>query len=229
MLYLWGLGASGWANSFYSAAVQAGTKSWKAFFFGSSDAANFITVDKPPAALWVMELSARIFGVNSWSILVPQALEGVASVAVLYAAVRRSFRPGAALLAGLVLATTPVAALMFRYNNPDALLVLLLTVAAYATVRALERAGTWWLVLAMAAVGTGFITKMLQAFLVLPAIALVYLHRRADPAAPSPRPARRRRRGAGGVVGLVGGDRAAHPGRRPALHRRAPRTTACST
>jgi len=175
VLYLWGLGASGWANSFYSAAVQAGTKSWKAFFFGSSDAANFITVDKPPASLWVMELSARIFGLSSWSVLVPQALEGVASVAVLYAAVRRSFRPGAALIAGLVLATTPVAALMFRYNNPDALLVLLLTVAAYATVRALERAGTWWLVLAMAAVGTGFITKMLQAFLVLPAIGLVYL------------------------------------------------------
>jgi 4-amino-4-deoxy-L-arabinose transferase-like glycosyltransferase len=175
VLYLWGLGASGWANSFYSAAVQAGTKSWKAFFFGSSDAANFITVDKPPASLWVMEISARIFGLNSWSILVPQALEGVASVAVLYAAVRRSFRPGAALLAGLVLATTPVAALMFRYNNPDALLVLLLTMAAYATVRALERANTWWLVLALSAVGTGFITKMLQAFLVVPAIVLVYL------------------------------------------------------
>ena len=80
VLYLWDLGASGWANSFYSAAVQAGTKSWKAMFFGSSDAANFITVDKPPASLWVMEISARLFGVNSWSILVPQALEGVAAV-----------------------------------------------------------------------------------------------------------------------------------------------------
>jgi len=175
-LYLWDLGASGWANSFYAAAVQAGTKSWKAFFFGSSDAANFITVDKPPASLWVMELSARIFGLSSWSLLVPQALEGVAAVAVLYAAVRRSVgRAGPALVAGAVLATTPVAALMFRYDNPDALLVLLLTVGAYATVRALERASTWWLVLAMAAVGTGFITKMLQAFLVVPAFALVYL------------------------------------------------------
>ena len=88
-LYIWGLGASGWANSFYSAAVQAGSTSWKAFFFGSSDAANFITVDKPPASLWVMDLSARVFGVNAWSILVPQALEGVATVAVLYATVRR--------------------------------------------------------------------------------------------------------------------------------------------
>src|SRR2546425_8868594 len=119
LLYLWGLGASGWANSFYSGAVQAGTKSWKAFFFGSSDAASFITVDKPPAALWVMELSARVFGLNSWSILVPQALEGVAAVAVLYVTVKRWFGAGPALLAGAVLATTPVAALMFRFNNPD--------------------------------------------------------------------------------------------------------------
>ena len=80
VLYLWGLGASGWANSFYSAAVEAGTKSWKAFFFGSFDSSNFITVDKPPGPLWVMELSARLFGLNSWSMLVPQALEGVATV-----------------------------------------------------------------------------------------------------------------------------------------------------
>ncbi|HEX3839329.1 MAG TPA: glycosyltransferase family 39 protein [Acidimicrobiales bacterium] len=173
--YLWALGDSGWANSFYSAAVQAGTKSWKAFFFGSSDASNFITVDKPPASLWVMELSARLFGVNAWSILVPQALEGVATVGVLYATVRRWFSPAAALLAGAVMAMTPVAVLMFRFNNPDALLVLLLTVAAYATVRALERAQTSWLVVAMACVGTGFITKMLQAFVIIPVIGLVYL------------------------------------------------------
>ncbi len=173
--YLWALGDSGWANSFYSAAVQAGTKSWKAFFFGSSDSSNFITVDKPPASLWVMEISARLFGLNSWSILVPQALEGVAAVGLLYATVRRWFRPSAALLAGAVMASTPVAVLMFRYNNPDALLVLLLTLAAYATVRALEGASTKWLVLAASAVGLGFTTKMLQAFLVVPAIGAVYL------------------------------------------------------
>ena len=173
--YLWALGDSGWANSFYAAAVQAGTKSWKAFFFGSSDASNFITVDKPPASLWVMEISARLFGLNSWSLLVPQALEGVATVALLYATVRRWFRPGAALLAGAVAASTPVAVLMFRYDNPDALLVLLLTLAAYATVRALEEAKTMWLVLAASAVGLGFTTKMLQAFLVVPAIGAVYL------------------------------------------------------
>jgi 4-amino-4-deoxy-L-arabinose transferase-like glycosyltransferase len=175
VLYIWGLGASGWANSFYSAAVQAGTKSWKAFFFGSSDASNFITVDKPPASLWVMELSARVFGVNAWSILVPQALEGVATVAFLYATVRRWFSPAAGLLAGAVLALTPVAVLMFRFNNPDALLVLLLTIAAYAVTRALEAASTRWLVLAGSLVGLGFLTKMMQAFFVVPAFGLVYL------------------------------------------------------
>jgi 4-amino-4-deoxy-L-arabinose transferase-like glycosyltransferase len=175
VLYIWGLGASGWANSFYSAAVQAGSTSWKAFFFGSSDAANFITVDKPPASLWVMELSARIFGVNAWSILVPQALEGVATVAVLYATVRRWFTPAAGLIAGAVLALTPVAVLMFRFNNPDAMLALLLTIAAYAVTRALEAGSTRWLVLAGSLVGFGFLAKMMQAFLVVPAFALVYL------------------------------------------------------
>ena len=91
LLYLWDLGASGWGNSFYSAAVQAGTKSWKAFFFGSSDSSSFITVDKPPTFLWPMEISARIFGLNSWSVLAPQALEGVATVGLVYLSVRRSF------------------------------------------------------------------------------------------------------------------------------------------
>ncbi len=175
VLYLWGLGASGWANSFYAAAVEAGTKSWKAFFFGSFDSSNFITVDKPPASLWVMELSARVFGLNSWSLLVPQALEGVATVGVLYLCVRRWFSPAAGLLAGAVLAVTPVAALMFRFNNPDALLALVMTCAAYATIRALEAGRTRWLVLAGALVGFGFITKMLQAFILLPVLALVYL------------------------------------------------------
>jgi 4-amino-4-deoxy-L-arabinose transferase-like glycosyltransferase len=175
LLYLWGLSSSGWANQFYAAAVQAGSKSWKAFLFGSLDQSNFITVDKPPASLWVMELSARVFGVNSWSILVPQALEGVAAVALAYAAVRRVSTPTAGLLAGAALATTPVAALMFRYDNPDALLVLLMTAAAYAVVRAVERAGVRWLMLAGALIGFAFLTKMLQGLLVVPGLAAAYL------------------------------------------------------
>ncbi|MFJ9840156.1 ArnT family glycosyltransferase [Kitasatospora sp. NPDC101155] len=175
VLYLWGLGASGWANAFYSAAVQAGSQSWKAFFFGSSDAANFITVDKPPASLWPMALSVRIFGLSSWSILAPQALMGAATVGVLYATVRRRFSPLGGLLAGAALALTPVATLMFRFNNPDALLVLLLTLAAYGMVRAVETASTRWLLFTGAMFGFAFLTKTLAAFLILPAFAVIYL------------------------------------------------------
>ena len=140
LLYLWNLSASGYANDFYAAAVQAGTQSWKAWLFGSLDSGNAITVDKPPASLWVMVLSARIFGFSSWSLLVPQALMGVASVALLRAAVRRWAGPVAGLLAGAALALTPAAVLMFRFDNPDALLVLLLVAGAYATVRAIDAA-----------------------------------------------------------------------------------------
>ncbi|WP_045877207.1 glycosyltransferase family 39 protein [Pseudofrankia sp. DC12] len=175
VLYLWGLGASNYGNSFYAAAVQAGTKSWKAFFFGSIDASNYITVDKPPASLWMMALSGRIFGFSSWSMLVPNALCGVASVGLLYGAVRRVAGPAMGLIAGALCALTPVAVLMFRFNNPDALLVLLLVFAAYCVTRALEIASWRWLTLAGIVLGFGFLTKMLQAFLVVPAFAVAYL------------------------------------------------------
>ncbi len=173
--YLWNLSASGDANSFYAAAVQAGTKSWKAFFFGSLDSSNFITVDKSPGSLWIMELSGRLFGFNSWSMLVPQVLEGVAAVGLVFATVKRWFGPAAGLLAGAVLACTPVAALMFRFNNPDAFMVLLLTAAAYTLTRAIEKAGTRWIVATGALVGFAFLAKMLQSFTVVPAFAAVYL------------------------------------------------------
>ncbi|SCF72721.1 4-amino-4-deoxy-L-arabinose transferase, partial [Streptomyces sp. MnatMP-M27] len=174
VLYLWSLGASGYANQFYSAAAQAGSESWKAFFFGSSDAANSITVDKPPASLWPMALSVRLFGLSSWAILVPEALMGVATVGVLYAAVRRRFSAAAGLIAAAALAVTPVAALMFRFNNPDALLCLLMVSAVYCVLRALEDARTKWLVLAGVCFGLGFLTKTLQAWLILPPLAVVY-------------------------------------------------------
>jgi 4-amino-4-deoxy-L-arabinose transferase-like glycosyltransferase len=175
VLYLWDLGASGNANTFYSASVWAGTKSWKALFFASLDPGNAITVDKPPAALWVMGLSARIFGFGSWSMLVPQALEGVLSVGLLYSAVRRWFGPAAGLLAGFVLALTPVASTMFRFNHPDAMLVLLMVLACWATVRAVEAGRVRWVVLAGAAVGFAFLAKMMQGYVIIPALALVYL------------------------------------------------------
>ncbi|WP_217903134.1 MULTISPECIES: ArnT family glycosyltransferase [Nocardiaceae] len=178
-LYLWNLTASGYANSFYAAAVQAGTKDWTAWFFGSLDSENFITVDKPPAALWVMGLSARVFGFSSFSLLLPQALMGVASVATVYAAVKRVANPTAGLLAGFTLASVPAAALMFDFDNPDALLVLLMTLGGYFVVRSLQtaagRRAAMWLAFAGVALGFAFLTKMLQGLLVLPAFGLTYL------------------------------------------------------
>ncbi|MGH3296839.1 MAG: ArnT family glycosyltransferase, partial [Trebonia sp.] len=175
LLYLWDLSRNGYANDFYAAAVQAGTRSWKAFFFGSFDSSSFITVDKTPASLWVDELSGRLFGFSSWSLLAPQAVEGVLSVLLLFAAVRRWFGPEAGLISGAVLALTPAAALIFRFNNPDSLLVLLMTAAGYCVQRAIERDRTRWLVFAGLLLGFAFLSKMMQAFLVLPGFGIAYL------------------------------------------------------
>ncbi len=190
VLYIWGLSTSGWANSFYSAAAQAGGQDWKAWFFGSLDSGNSITVDKPPASLWVMGLSVRLFGLSSWSILVPQAIMGVLTAWLVFATTRRALRtwtPGSgrplsswsvhnlALFGAAAFALTPVAVLMFRFNNPDALLMLLLTAATYCLVRATETASRRWMVWAGVAIGFAFLTKTLQAFLILPPLALAYL------------------------------------------------------
>ncbi|WP_116951197.1 mannosyltransferase YkcB-related protein [Jiangella endophytica] len=179
VLYFWDLTASGYANEFYAAAAQAGSQSWSAFLWGASDAAGSITVDKPPAAIWPMALSVRLFGLSSFAILLPQVLMGIGSVWLVFAGVRRRLGTGPAVLAGVVLALTPVAALMFRFDNPDALLVLLMTAAAYAVQRAIEspsdRRRLGWMALMGALIGLGFLTKQLQAFLVLPGFAAAYL------------------------------------------------------
>ncbi len=175
LLYLVNLSSSGWANSFYSAAVQAGSQNWEAFFYGSSDAANSITVDKPPASLWLMALSVRLFGLSSFAILLPEAIMGVVTVALLYVIVRRHFSVVTALVAGGVVALTPVAALMFRFNNPDALLVLLMTLAVFFTLKGIESGRLRWMLWAGAMIGLGFLTKQLQAFLIVPGLAAAYL------------------------------------------------------
>ena len=179
VLYLWNLTASGYANTFYAAAAQAGSQNWKAWFFGSLDTSNFITVDKPPASLWVMGVSGRIFGFSSASLLVPQALMGIGSVALVYAAVKRVASPAAGLVAGAVLAATPAAALMFKFDNPDALLVLLMTLAGYFVIRAMctaiGRRAAMWVALAGVALGFAFLSKMLQGLMVLPAFGAAYL------------------------------------------------------
>jgi 4-amino-4-deoxy-L-arabinose transferase-like glycosyltransferase len=195
-LYSWDLSRNGDANTFYAAAVLSGTESWKAFFYGSLDSASFITVDKPPFAFWVMGISARIFGFNSWSLLLPQAAEGVAAVAVVYAAVRRSVAGltgergahAAGLIAALALTLTPVVVAIDRDDNPDTMLTLLLTLGAWGLLESLrasrpdrdpEREGKGhplaWLMLSAVAFGLAFNTKMLEGFIPLPAIAVVYL------------------------------------------------------
>ena len=175
LLYMWGLDQNGWANSYYSAAAMAGSEDWTAFFYGSSDPGNAITVDKPPLSLWIMSLSVRIFGLNSWSILLPQALMGVLSVYLLYRMVTKRTDPATGLLAGLFFAVTPVATVMFRYNNPDALLTLLMIGTAFATLESIDRGKLRWLLIAGALVGAGFLAKQLQILLILPALGVSYL------------------------------------------------------
>ena len=225
VLYSWDLSRNGNANAFYAAAVLSGTESWKAFFYGSLDSASFITVDKPPFAFWVMGISARIFGYSSWSLLLPQAAEGVAAVAVVYVAVRRSVAGlvgergayAAGLIAGLALTLTPMVVAIDRDNNPDTMLTLLLAIGAWGVLESL-RAGRAapegpgdldgrsrpghplsWLILSAVAFGLAFNTKMLEAFIPLPALAIVYLIASAAPV--------RRRLGrlsiAGGVLAVI--------------------------
>lgn len=179
-VFFWNLSSSGYANEFYSAAAQAGSVSWEAFLWGGLDAGGAITVDKPPASIWLMALSVRLFGLSSFSILLPQAIMGVATTLIVFLIARRVWGTWFGVLAGALFVTTPVAALMFRFNNPDALLVLLMTLAADCVLRALEkpasrggnRARTALLALAGGLVGLGFLTKQFQVLLVVPGFVL---------------------------------------------------------
>src|SRR4051812_34865376 len=175
VLCLWELTSSGYSNTYYAAAAKAGSESWKAWFFGALDPGSFITVDKPPLSLWLMGLSARILGFSSFSMLLPQALCTIGAVALLFSTVRRVFGPAAGIAAALALAITPVTVAIGRVNNPDALLVLLLVASAWLLVRALESGRTRHLALCGAVVGLAFMTKMLQGWMVVPALALAYL------------------------------------------------------
>jgi 4-amino-4-deoxy-L-arabinose transferase-like glycosyltransferase len=176
ILDLWGLGQNGWANTYYSATVRSMSTDWHNFLYASFDSAGVMTVDKPPLALWVQALSARVFGFGTWALLVPQALMGVASVALVYDLVARRFGRAAGFAGGLALAVTPITVAISRHNNPDALLVLCSTAALWFLVRGLEDGRTRWLVLSGVMVGLGFETKMAAALLVVPAIAAAYLY-----------------------------------------------------
>lgn len=176
VLYLFGVLHNGMANSYYAAAVQAASQDWTAWLFGSLDAANYVSVDKPPLATMLMGLSARLFGFSSFSMLLPSVLAGVGSVWLVYGAVKRQFGLTSAVIAGATLMLTPVAALMFGFNNPDAILTLMLTASGYAFLRSLEgKRPLLWLGLAGLFTGLAFNTKMLQGLMVLPAMVVVYL------------------------------------------------------
>ncbi|UYY82282.1 glycosyltransferase family 39 protein [Arthrobacter sp. YA7-1] len=175
LVYVWNLTNSGYANSFYAAAIQSGTKNWTALLFASLDPSNAITVDKPPAAFWIPALLGRVFGFNSFTMLLPQAAMGIASVGMLYLAVKRAAGPAAGLVAGAALAATPVAALMFRFNNPDAMMVFCLMVAAWMTVNATQKASPALLFWAGTFVGMAFLSKMLEGLMTVPALGLAYL------------------------------------------------------
>jgi 4-amino-4-deoxy-L-arabinose transferase-like glycosyltransferase len=174
-MYLYKLTASGYSNTYYAAAVKSASVSWKAWFFGSLDPGSFITVDKPPLSIWLMGLSARVFGFSSFSLLLPQALCTLATVGLLFATVRRAFGAAAGVLAAGMLVLSPITLALARVDMPDPLLVLLLVASAWATLRAVESGRTRHLALAGAFVGLAFMTKMLQGWMVVPALAAAYL------------------------------------------------------
>lgn len=175
VVFLWGLDANGWANPYYSAAAQAGSQDWKAFFFGSFEWGNLITVDKTPLSIWVMSLSVRLFGLSSWSILVPQALMGVATSYLIYKIVRRGFGPRTALFGAAVYATTPVVVLMSRFNNPEPLMGLLTVACVLMTLKAMESGRLRSFALAGFLLGLAFMAKQVQALLVVPALGVAVL------------------------------------------------------
>lgn len=176
IFYLWNLTINGMANSYYAAAAQAASANWTAWLFGSLDAANFVSVDKPPISMMIMGLFGRIFGFSSWSMLLPHALAGIATVALVYLTVKRWYGARAGLITGIVMAMTPAAALMFRFNNPDSFLTLFLTASAYAFLRSFEgKRPVLWLSLAGLFTGFAFNTKMLQGLLLLPIMTIIYI------------------------------------------------------
>ncbi|MEU0434572.1 glycosyltransferase family 39 protein [Streptomyces sp. NPDC006290] len=175
VLYSWNLSASG-LNSFYSSAVFSGTQSWKAWFFGSLDAGNFMTVDKPPFALMVMGLSCRILGFGTWQMMLPMILVALATIWILHTSVKRVWGHGAATVAALVLALTPITVAINRDNNPDTLLVFLMVSGAALALRATTNGRLLPLLGSAACFGLAFNTKMLQGYIALPAVFAVYLY-----------------------------------------------------
>ena len=175
VVYAWGLSKNGYGNPYYAAAVRSMTHSWKNFIYGAVDPGGWITTDKPPLALWLGSLSARVLGYSSWSLLMPSVLCGVASIWLLMSAVRRAWGAWAGRIAGIVLALTPVFIAVSRVNNPDATLVLCMVAAVYATQRAISDERPAWMIVAGLCCGLAFLAKLLVVGLVMPGAFAAYL------------------------------------------------------
>src|SRR5207247_7866778 len=175
LLRAWDLGERGFITPYYLAGVRSMLVSWHNLFFNAFDPAGFVSLDKPPVAFWMQTLSAKLLGFSPFSGLLPQLIEGLAAIVLLYALVRRRFSEPAGLCAALALALTPIAVAVDRSNNTESCLVLLLLLAAWAAIRALETGLLRFLLLCAAAIGIGFNVKMLAAFGIVPVFALLYL------------------------------------------------------
>ncbi|MBV9579023.1 MAG: glycosyltransferase family 39 protein, partial [Chloroflexi bacterium] len=175
LLELWHLNQLGTSNAFYAAAVLSMTQNLHAFFFNSLDSVGFVTIDKPPLGFWVQAISAKVLGFSGFSILLPEALATIGSVALVFHLVKRAFGGVAGLLAALMLAVVPISVAVGRNNTIDSLLVFTLLLAVWSGLKATERGSLTWLLVTGAIVGLGFEIKMMEAYLVLPALGLVYL------------------------------------------------------
>jgi 4-amino-4-deoxy-L-arabinose transferase-like glycosyltransferase len=175
LILVWGLSKNGYGNLYYAGAVRSMTYSWRNFVFGAADPGGWITTDKPPLALWLGALSARVFGFSSWSLLLPSAVCGAAAVGLLMLTVRRAWGPWAGRAAGITLALTPTFVAVGRVNNPDVTLVLFMIAAAYATQRAISDGRSRWMIVAGLCCGLAFLAKLLVAGFVMPGIFAAYL------------------------------------------------------
>ena len=181
LLYSWRLDQNGWANPYYSAAAQSGASDWTAWFYGSADAGKMVTIDKTPLSVWVMGLSVRLFGLNSWSLLLPQVLMGVVTTWLIYKIIRLHSGSPAALFGAVIYASTPVVVLMSRFNNPEPLMGLLVLTAVYCALKAVTDSRWRWYVSAGAALGFAFMAKQVQALFVVPALLATVLVHGAGP------------------------------------------------
>ncbi|WP_273708711.1 ArnT family glycosyltransferase [Leuconostoc mesenteroides] len=173
-LYGWGIWDAGSANSYYTAAITSMTKSWSNFWYGAFDPAGFITVDKPPVALWLMAISAKIFGVHGWSVVLPSVLSGIGSVYLMYKLLAPKFGLWAGRIGSLILTLTPTVVANSRTNNMDAILVFFLLLAVYILQKAVAKKNIWLVIVSFGLIGVGFNIKMLQAFMILPAMLVYY-------------------------------------------------------